>query len=265
MVLIVQLLMKVLLIEDEALAANHLVDLLQKLDESIEVVDVLESVEDSVDFLQTNPKLDLIFSDIHLADGLAFSIFKEVEVQVPIVFTTAYNQYALDAFQLNSIDYLLKPIEIPNLERALQKFQKLYASQTESPSLKPADFESLLQQIQQKTKAYKSRFLIKIGKKLIPITTHEINHFVAKDKLVLLVNNDQREFPVDYILDELESLLNPDEFHRVNRSFIVNIQSIQEVVTLPKSKLKVALNIPTDQEIVVSYAKSHELKKWLKQ
>jgi DNA-binding LytR/AlgR family response regulator len=251
--------MKVLIVEDEPLAAEHLVELLTTMRPHAQVVAVLDTVAETVAFLEESPKLDLIFLDVHLADGKAFSIFDRLEVEAPIVFTTAYEQYAINAFSLNSIDYLLKPLQEDKLRHALDKYDKQHSEQPSNQGLK-----DIMAELMAGESAYKNRFLVKVGKKLLPFSTADVSYFNAKDKSVLLVDQNNRTYPIDYTLEELEGMLNPKLFFRANRSYLVHIDSVKEVVSLPKSKLKLVLKQETPDEEVVSYAKAADLKEWLR-
>jgi DNA-binding LytR/AlgR family response regulator len=251
--------MDVLIIEDEKIAANNLEKMLHQIDRNINVQSKIDSIEDSVKWLNNN-KTDLIFLDIHLADGLCFKIFERIEIKTPIIFTTAYDQYAIKAFKVNSIDYLLKPVEVQQLEQSLEKFKELY----QVKNAKNIDFDALINfynnQIQ-----YQERFIVRYAQKIKSIKTNEIAYFYANNENVFLCTKGNNNYPVDYSLDKLGNMINPKDFFRINRQFIVNISSIEKMYSLSKSRIKIELNPKPDTEIIVSYSRMSDFKKWLNQ
>ena len=254
--------MRILIIEDETPAANRLNKLLEGCLDDFEVLDVLDSVETAVKYLKKATQLDLIFMDIQLADGLSFEIFEKINISIPIIFTTAYDEYTLKAFKVNSIDYLLKPIDKQELAQSLQKLENL---QEQFKTSNTFDISELLKSLKIHKKEYKSRFLVKMGDRLISIPEKEIAYFYAEQKVVLLITQDQKKYTVDYSLDELESILNPDNFFRLNRQHIARIQAIKSIHNYFKSKIKVFLEPDHLQEIIVSRERSPYFKKWLDQ
>ncbi|MDJ1498617.1 LytTR family DNA-binding domain-containing protein [Cytophagaceae bacterium DM2B3-1] len=254
--------MRVLILEDESLAAERLQDHLRRYDASIQVEQVLDTVEEGVQWLRSNPSPDLMLMDIHLADGLSFSIFTQTFVNSPIIFTTAYDQYALQAFKVNSIDYLLKPISYQHLVEAMQKLRRIKA---EPPMISPQIIQQLINIIQKQRPNYKSRFLVKFGDRLQYKTVEDVSYFYADGKVVYLVSNENKRFIVDYTLEELEDLLDPTLFHRINRKVIVHLQAVKDMRLYPNSRLSLSLRPSMDTEVVVSRDKVPAFKAWLDQ
>ena len=253
--------MKVLLIEDEYPAAERLQKLLRKLDPRVEIAGILESVEAGKQWFKTGQPVDLIFSDIQLSDGLSFQIFESFPAHSPIIFTTSYDEYAIRAFRVKSIDYLLKPIKLPELAKAIKKYQAL--KQDFSPPAYARKVESLLDSLEMTRKTYKTRFLIKNGEQLIPIGQEHIAYFYTANELSCLVGRDGRQYLIDYTLEELEALVDPLEFFRLNRQFITQVTAIQKIHTYFNGKLKVELRPDTAQEVLVSREKAPAFKAWL--
>lgn len=257
--------MNVLIIEDEPLAAERLTELLHQYDNRIRVMERLDSVEDSVQWLRANPAPDLILLDIHLSDGLSFSIFSHVNVRCPIIFTTAYDQYAIQAFRVNSVDYLLKPVSYDNLVQALQKWQTLSVEYPPSsaPAELPVDWQKLAELVQQARPSYKTRFLIRFGDHIQYKNTSDIAYFYAEGKTVYLVAAENRRFIVDYTLEELEELLDPQKFFRLNRKIITQIHSVRDVKAYLGGRLKVLLLPAIEVEAIVSRERVADFKAWL--
>ena len=250
--------MKVLIVEDEPLSAEHLIRTLNKVDKSIQVIKTLDSISNTVKFLSQEFELDLIFLDIHIADGNSFEIFSKINIDVPIIFTTAFNEYAIKAFKLNSIDYLLKPIGFDDLNNAIAKYHKLKSS-----NQKTFHTEKIENAISILTKNYKSRFLVKLGETISSIKIEDISFFIAEDGITLLVNNEGKRYPVDYSMDALEALISPDIFFRINRNVLVNINKIQQVHTYFNSRLKLAIKNLHEEESIVSRERVNDFKLWL--
>lgn len=253
--------MKILLIEDENAAARRLEKLLAEVAPEAVVLQRLDSVETSVLWLQSNPQPDLILLDIHLADGASFEIFEHVKVSCPIIFTTAYDEYALQAFKVNAVDYLLKPIKTNELAAALDKYKHVF---------KPAashDYAALLDTLRrQEGQAHLRRMLIRFGNSIKLVDMTDVAYFYTKDKITFLVTrSSNKRFPVDYPLDKLENMLDSKAFFRINRQFIVNVAAIKEMHPYSKSRVKVELDPPTatDLETIVSTERSSDFKKWL--
>jgi DNA-binding LytR/AlgR family response regulator len=249
--------MNVLIIEDEALAAERLEKMLIELDPGIHVLEKLGSVKESVKWLMTNTP-DLLFLDIQLSDGLSFSIFDHVTVNTPVIFTTAYDKYAIKAFDLNSVYYLLKPIRRDELAQSLNKYKSLKAAMG-------IDFGNLLSAIGNKTQEYRKRFLIQIGDKFRKVETTEIAYFYALDKNVFLRTFDGSFYPTELSLDSLEKVIDPSVFFRINRQYIINMDSISKMYAWSRSRIKLILKpAPYDNlEIIVSIDRAAEFKKWM--
>lgn len=251
--------MKVLIIEDEPLAAVRLKNLLHDLDPDVLVLDVVDAVKSSVRWLSENNPPDLIFMDIQLADGLSFEIFEQTIINVPIIFTTAYDEYALKAFKVNSIDYLLKPIDLESLEQAFKKYKTL------QPQLHVQ--EMLLTRIgnavQMLTKKYKERFVTKVGEHLRFIDVTDVLYFFSTDKVTFCVTADARKHILDFTLDQLEELVDPDKFCRINRKYIVSMGCIADVVSYTNSRLKLILKASDDEDVIVARERVAGFKAWV--
>jgi DNA-binding LytR/AlgR family response regulator len=252
--------MKALIIEDEVLAAERLTTLLAECDSSIEVIGQLDSIQDVIAYFQSGKNADIVFLDIQLADGKSFEIFDKVRIEVPIIFTTAFDQYALQAFKLHSIDYLLKPIEVNDLRNAIEKFKKLSAYKI---SLNESEIKALKDLLSQKSHAYKQRILVKAGNKLQYKPTHSVAYFFADGKTAYMIGKDGRKNMIDHTLEELEQMLNPENFFRISRKFIVNFEAVTEIKGLISSRLEVKLNQTFEHELLVSRERVHEFKAWL--
>lgn len=249
--------MIVIIIEDEIPAAEKLERFLQRYDTGIEVLAKIQSVAESVEWFKANQdRIDLAFMDIQLIDGQSFSIFEQVEVTTPIIFTTAYDEFALKAFDVNSVAYLLKPISFDDLAKAIDKFKQLSESTTQS-----VDLANILKQIDT-SKNYKTRFMIKIGDHIRSVTTDEIVFFYAEGRNAYVINKQGRRLIIDYKLEELDEILDPVMFFRVNRTYIVNINSIVDVLVYSNSRLKVMTEVKTEKEIIVSREKVAAFKRW---
>ena len=248
----------ILIIEDEEPAANRLKKMVTELELDANVLDNIVSVNSAIAWFKQNPSPDLIFSDIQLSDGLSFEIFKNVEVQCPVIFITAYDQYAIDAFKVNSIDYLLKPIKKDDLQVAINKFKKL--NRSESPSL---DINKVLEVFNQPKTEYKTRFIVRYGEHIKTIKIEDAAYFYTEDKINFLTTKEGRRYTIDYNLDALESMLDPKTFFRINRQFIISINAISEMFSYSKSRVLIKLNPPAKHETVVSTERSGDFKLWL--
>jgi len=248
---------KVLIIEDEKPAADYLEYQLKQLDPEIEVLAKLATVRESVEWLSLE-KSDLVFMDIHLADGNCFSIFDQVEVKTPVIFTTAYDQYAIKAFKVNSIDYLLKPIDENDLRKSLEKFHQLRASS--SPDI--AAITAVIRDMAKKPD-YQQRFMVYAGEKIRAVRAMEIAYFYISEKEVFLCTFDGRNYGLDYSLDKIEGLIDPDLFFRINRKFIINFDAIENMYNLSGSRIKVILKPASNEETIVSFHRISAFKKWL--
>ena len=254
--------MKVLIIEDEKPAAEKLELLLHRYNPVIEVVDKISTIEKTINWLKKSKiKIELIFMDIQLADGLCFEIFKKVNINTPIIFITAYSEYAIEAFKVNSIDYLLKPISYESLYSSMEKLKSL--RENIAPLKHRLQLEELSLTLSQFQKNFKNRFLIKIGEHIRSIKVEDISMFHAEGRIVYLIIKDKNRYIIDYILEDLEEILDPAIFFRVNRSFIININSINDVLVFSKSRLKIKLFQAFEKEIIVSRDKVSGFKIWL--
>ena len=250
--------MNVLIIEDEKPAARRLSRLLEK--QNVTVNTMLHSVAEAKDWFLNNTHPDIIFLDIQLSDGLSFEIFENIDVQSAIIFTTAYDQYALDAFKLNSIDYLLKPIDEDDLSVALNKY-KMFKPQQQNTLVSLDDVKKLL--MSESVKTYKNRFTIKVGQhlKMIPVT--DIECFYSEDKATYLHTIEGRDYLLDISLEQLEEQLQPELFFRISRKFYININAVKDIVAYTNSRLKVQLQMFNAQELIVSRERVKAFKNWL--
>jgi DNA-binding LytR/AlgR family response regulator len=249
---------KVVILEDEEPAAKRLQKMIEELERGTEVVASIDSVERAIEWLNNHDAPDLIFSDIQLSDGISFEIFKSAAPRCPVIFITAYDQYALDAFKLNSIDYLLKPVKKEELKAAITKFK-----QTMPAAAAPLDIEKLLKAYGGSQPEYKKRFVVKYGEHIKTITAEEVAYFYTEDKINFLTTKEGRRFTVDFNLDTLESVLDPKIFFRINRQFIISINSIAEMFSYTKSRVLIKLNPPCKHETIVSTERSSTFKAWL--
>ena len=250
--------MKVIVIEDEHLAAKRLIDLINKFDASIHVLEKLSSVKKSVEWFNKKLDVDLIFMDIQLADGLSFEIFEQCEFTAPIIFTTAFDEYAIRAFKVNSIDYLLKPIDFEELSNALNKFRN-----QQEKERKPINHTKMEEVLQLLTKQYKTRFVVKVGTHIKPIEVVEIQYFYSLEKATFLYTNENKSYALDFSLDQIERLIDPEQFFRINRKFLVNIKAIKEIVSYSSSRLKIDFKSSKEEDAIVSREKVASFKKWL--
>ena len=250
--------MKTVIVEDEYVAAQSLQRLLEASGENIEVISVLQSVEESVEWFSMNPVPDLVFMDINLADGHSFSIFDKVNIDCPIVFTTAYDEYALNAFEVNSIDYLLKPITKKKLDKAFSKLKKFSKKEINAEPISNK-FESLSKE---KMIGYRSHFLIPHKDKLIPLSVDKIAFVFSEYKMAKIFTFDEHSYVLDISLDEISRQLNPASFFRINRQYIVSHKAINDISFWFGRKLSVNLVLPTPDKVIVSRARIAEFKNW---
>ena len=249
--------MKVVIIEDERPAADKLLKALQKADASVEVMTILHSVKTATDWLQQNPMPDLLFMDIELGDGLSFKIFNKINISSPVIFCTAFDEYWQEAFEHNSIEYLLKPVKQDKLETDLLKYDKL-----------KQHFTHNLQQLQQwhqqsGSNGYKKRFLVKRGTDYISVKTEDIAYFYATHKLVCMVDNKNQKFLLDQSLADIEKQLDPTQFYRINRKYLVQSSAIKKIKSYPKSKLQLELEPSHGEEIIISQENVSAFKEWM--
>ncbi len=249
--------MKTIIIEDEQLAARRLEAMVKTIDPSIEIQAKLESVADAVEWFKNNEHPDLIFLDIHLEDGLSFAIFDQVQVNSPIIFTTAFDEYAIKAFKLKSIDYLLKPIIQQDLEKAITKYRE-WGEQKQL-----VDLNELYKLMQEKDKSYRQRFSVVVGQKLKNIEVKDIAFFFSNSGITFVAMQSKGQYSLDQSLDNLMDELDPKQFFRVNRQYLVGLQAISNIHIFPKSRLKLELNPPVPEGVFVSLDKVVDFKKWV--
>lgn len=252
--------MKVVIIEDEAFAALRLKKMIHAYNPAIEILAELESVAESVKWFKVNPEPDLIFLDIHLEDDLSFAIFEQIQISSPVIFTTAFDEYAIKAFKLKSIDYLLKPIVHEELAAALKKYEQFQGLHQSS-----VDLPSLYKLLTTNSPAFRTRFSISVGTKIKIIEVEDIAYFFVMDKGVYLRTFEGSTFTIDFTLDKLEGMLSPASFFRINRKYLVNITSIKNMVAYSRGRIKLELHPEADEafDTIVSIDRSGEFKKWL--
>ena len=249
--------MKALIVEDEKLAAERLVELIRECDSSVEITEVLSSIRDTVSWLEKNTA-DIIFLDIHLEDGISFKIFDDLEVDTPVIFTTAYDKYAIDAFKLNSIDYLLKPIDKDELDKSIKKLRKFGKT---TNSLNISDLKKALQP----ESSYLKNFLVQYGTKIKKIKVDSIAYFYAHDKAVYAVTKEGQKHILDKTLENIEQSIDPQMFFRINRKIIVSEESIKDMTAYSRSRIKLEIQPKSPDEIepIVSIERSPDFKKWI--
>ncbi|WP_223649140.1 LytR/AlgR family response regulator transcription factor [Hymenobacter psoromatis] len=273
--------LRALIVEDEPLAARRLVNLLQQQAVPFEVLGPAESVAQAVALLQAGPAPDVLFLDIHLADGLSFELFEQVRVTCPVIFTTAYDQYALRAFKVNSVDYLLKPLDEEELRTAVEKFRQRHYAANESkigtkssvsstnlpaPTLDAATLATLVQQLRQPVASYKAQFVVRVGEHLKVVPVEQVAYFFSLEKTTLLQSVDGRKYVVDYTMEQLEGLLDPAQFFRLNRAFLARQAAIHDIIHYASSRLQTILKpAPPESEgpVLVSREKVSVFKSWL--
>ncbi|MBL4939585.1 MAG: response regulator transcription factor [Lutibacter sp.] len=249
--------MKVVIIEDEKPAARRLSRMLNEI--GLEPIAMLHSVEEAVNWFYKNEHPDLLFLDIQLSDGLSFEIFEEIEVKSAIIFSTAYDEYALKAFKLNSVDYLLKPIDSDELENAVNKYKKIHANKVNQSF----NFEQLKKLISPSKKNYKKRFTVKIGQHLKMISVESIECFYSENKATHIHTIDNRSYSIEDTLEQLEEKLQPEIFYRVSRKYFVNINAIKDIISYSNSRLKIILQSYSESEIIVSRERVKDFKRWI--
>lgn len=247
--------MQVLIVEDETAAYDSLVEILKEIDPTIQVLGNTESVSQTISWLNTHPVPDLILMDIHLSDGAAFLIFDHIEIEAPIIFTTAYDEYAIEAFKVNSIDYLLKPIKSSDMERAIQKFKRFTQN----------DIASYISKITQltPTKQYKDKILIPVQDKLIPIDLQTVSFFYTTDKSTFIYLKDGTQYPYSRTLEQINATLNPNNFYRANKQFIIARNAVQSITIWFDNRLLITLDTETPERIYVSKNKASDFKEWM--
>ena len=257
--------MHVLIIEDEKPAAKRLASLLQQYDDTLVVLDQLDTVKKAVRWFTEHKAPDLTFMDIQLADGLSFAIFEQVTVTSPIIFTTAYDQYAVQAFKVNSVDYLLKPIGPEELASAISKFKQLHMSKATSGSSasSTAAMTHIQQAITMLTKQYKARFVVKVGEHIKAIPIMEVLYFVSREKATFMQTRAGRRFIIDYSLEQVEAMVDPDRFFRISRQYIISFEAVSDIITYSSSRLKLILQHSDDTSVLVSRERVADFRQWL--
>jgi two-component system, LytTR family, response regulator LytT len=258
--------MKILMVEDEELAVKKLQKTLASVDAAAEVVGITDSIQSTVDWLINNPAPDLILMDIELSDGQSFEIFSLTEVKSPVIFTTSYDEYALKAFKVNSVDYLLKPIQKEDLQTALSKYRSLKSSfANDSAADATVNLDNLVSQLRQKLqpKEYRRRFLVKHAQRLVSVEIEDIAYFYSDGRLNFFKTSDNKKFVVDYTMDELEEMLDPARYFRISRSFYVSVNAIEKIDDYFGNRLILALKPSVDKEALVSREKVTEFKVWM--
>lgn len=255
--------MNIFIVEDEDLAVRKLQKTLLSIDAALKVSGTADSIAAAVEWLQANPKPDLILMDIELADGQSFEIFNLTEVKSPVIFTTSYDEYALKAFKVNSVDYLLKPIQKDELEAALTKFRKLKDNFQNGEPKVSALVKELQIALQGQQKEYRKRFLVKHAQKLMSIEVERIAYFFSDERLNFFKTWDDKKYIIDYTLDEIEDMLDPSQFFRISRAFMVSIKSIDQIQDYFGNRLKLTLKPDIDKEALVSREKVTAFKEFM--
>jgi len=251
--------MKVLIVEDEPQAASRLQKMINKLEPAMVIAGTTDSVKGLLDWLKSHTKPDLMFMDIQLADGLSFEVFDTLEVNVPIIFTTAYDEYALKAFKVNSVDYLLKPIEEEDLANAIRKYKKLSSVDEDRTRVidRISDAVSML------TRKFKERFVTKVGEHLKFIDVNDVMYFVSEEKITFGYTRDHKRYILDYTLEQIEGLVDPKIFFRINRKYIVSLHCIQDMISHTNSRLKIVIKGNDDRDVIVARERVQDFKSWL--
>lgn len=257
--------MQILIVEDEELAVKKLRKTLAAVDPNAKVVNVTDSIQSTVHWLQNNPAPDLILMDIELSDGQSFEIFSRVNIRSAVVFTTSYDEYALKAFKVNSIDYLLKPIQQEDLATALRKYHDIKNMYGAASPEKALSMDDIVNQLKEKLqpKEYRKRFLVKHAQKLVSVEIEEIAYFFSDGRLNFFKTYDNRKFIVDYTMDELEEMLDPDRYFRISRSFYISVDSVDQIHEYFGNRLMLNLKPAVDKEAIVSREKVADFKKWM--
>lgn len=250
--------LNVLIIEDEEPASKRLQKMLKEIEPDAKVLENIVSVSSALKWFEANPSPDLIFSDIQLSDGLSFEIYKKIEILCPIIFTTAYDQYAMEAFKVNSVDYLLKPIDKMDVKRAIDKLKLLQSSRSFV-----ADYSEILKSIQPPPKKYKDRFIVKLGDTIKSLNTADIAYFYTENKTTFVCTNEGKRLPIDFNLDETEQMLNPKNFFRINRQFIIGHHAIEEMKAYTRSRVIVKLTPPSKLDTIVAIDRAQDFRTWL--
>lgn len=256
--------MNILIIEDESATARRLQKLILEIDSTIKVLAICESITQTVNWIKDNGSPDLMFMDINLSDGLSFEVFEETEINCPVIFTTAYDTYALKAFKVNSIDYLLKPINKEALESSLKKYNTLYKTRLNNQSeISKIDIQKLAQALGIPGRDFMKRLVVRYGEIIKAIEIKDVAYFYSSDKIVFMALKEGKSYPVDFTLDYLENHLDPEQFFRINRKFLISYYSITKMVSYSKSRIMITLNPPCQEDVISSTERSGEFKGWL--
>ncbi|MGW8315687.1 MAG: LytR/AlgR family response regulator transcription factor [Bacteroidales bacterium] len=248
---------EILIIEDEGPAASRLKKMLEEVSPGVRVLGILESISSAVRWFREHAQPDLLLLDIQLADGLSFEIFSQVRVDSFVIFTTAYDEYAIKAFELNSIDYLLKPVDKEKLARSLEKYHRLHH---EPVSL---DIPALMAAMDHTKKSYKERFAVSLGSRIKSIEVTQIAYFYSMEKSTFLCTGEGRHYPIDFSLDKLEEILDPRLFFRISRQYTLQYYAIERIQVLSKSRVAIHIIPPTEKPLLVSTARTHQFRLWL--
>jgi DNA-binding LytR/AlgR family response regulator len=252
---------KAIIIEDEKPAAEHLQRLINQVDIKIDILKIISSVDEALSWFKNNPLPDLIFLDIQLSDGLSFEIFNHVNITCPVIFTTAYEEYAIKAFKVNSIDYLLKPIGIDDLKYAIDQFRSISYNITDSYN---QTFRNKVDQVMKMlTNNYKSRFIVNMGMHIKSVEVEKINLFYSLEKATFILDNTGKTYDINYSLEQIEKLIDPKQFFRISRKHIININAIADIISYSGSRLKLKIVNSKDDDILVSRSKLTEFRRWL--
>jgi DNA-binding LytR/AlgR family response regulator len=256
--------MKILIVEDEELAVKKIQKTLASIDPDAEIAGITHSISSTIEWLETNPSPDLILMDIELSDGQSFEIFSRTKVKSAVVFTTSYDEFALKAFKVNSIDYLLKPVQKEDLEAALNKYRNMKEVYTGS-SEDDLNMETIVKQLKQKLqlKEFRKRFLVKHAQKLVSIEIEEIAYFFSDGRLNFFKTYDNKKYVLDYTMDELDEMLDPDRYFRISRSFYIAIDSVEQIHEYFGNRLLLHLKPPVEKDAIVSREKVADFKKWM--
>lgn len=252
--------MNVVIIEDEHLTAQRIETLLRQIDPGIEVISIIDSVKRSVEWFSSNEPPDLVFMDIQLADGLSFDVFDAIRIEAPVIFITAFQEYAIKAFKVNSVDYLLKPVSEEDLRTALAKFRRYFNHELAAPSIGGDLLRNIREMI---SRPYKSRFMVRVGDHIKTVEVEDILYFYSLQKGTYLHSSDNRNYVIDFTLGRLEEMLDPLQFHRINRQYLISHKAITDLITLSSSKLKVKLLHSDDDDIYISRERVTTIKEWL--
>jgi two-component system LytT family response regulator len=253
--------MKVLIVEDEQIAAKRLEKLLESSSHKIDVLAKLDTIKRTIEWLEDQENPDLIFMDIQLADGLCFDIFDMVQVKCPVVFTTSYDQYAIRAFKVNSIDYLLKPLDPGELYNAINKFDFLKREYSEKSSPESLALKEAIQMLKQNS--YKERFVVKVGEHIKTVLLSDINYFSSQEKATFAHTSEGRKFILDYTLDQLTEIVDPKLFFRINRKYIISIDGFEDIISYSNNRLKIHLKHDKTMDAIVSRERVQDFKRWL--